>query len=118
MAVRKTRRLTLHKPSPLVYDVLHQLENDRVEVKMTMRGQTIFGKLVPLLAVCCLVPLAALASVLYFAAPVWLVAPAGLLVLVLLARRLMVLLAADDSADFSGDDPAQSALRTPRSDRP
>jgi len=117
MAVRKTRRLTLHNPSPLVYDVLHQLENDRVEVKMTMRGQTIFRMLVPLLAVCCLVPLAALTAVLYFAAPVWLVAPAGLLALVLLARRLMALLAADDSANFSSDDPAQSALRTPHRDR-
>jgi len=84
---------------------------------MTMRGQTISGILVPLLVVCCLVPLAALTAVLYFAAPVWLVAPAGLLALVLLARRLMALLAADDSANFSSDDPAQSALRTPHRDR-
>jgi len=49
-----------------------------------------------LLVICCLVPLAALAAVLYLAAPVWLVAPAGLLALVLLARRLMALLALDD----------------------
>ena len=56
-----------------------------------------------LIAVCCLVPLAALAAVLYLAAPVWLVAPVGLLALVLLARRLMRLLAADDGPGFSGD---------------
>jgi hypothetical protein len=117
MAVRKTRRLALHNPPALVYTVLHQLEDDRVEVKMTMRGQTIFRMLIPLLAVCCLVPLAALAAVLYLAAPVWLVAPAGLLALVLLARRLMALLAADDSAGFAGADRAQSALRTPHRDR-
>ena len=67
-------------------------------MKMTMRGQTISGMLILLLAVCCLVPLAALAAVLYLGAPVWLVAPIGLLALVLLARRLMALLAADDSA--------------------
>ena len=54
---------------------------------------------------------------LYLAAPVWLVAPAGLLALVLLARRLMALLAADGSAGLSGDDPAQSATRTPHRDR-
>jgi len=63
---------------------------------MTMHGQTVSRMLVLLLAICCLVPLAALAAVLYLAAPVWLVAPAGLLALVLLARRLMGLLALDD----------------------
>jgi len=68
-----------------------------------MRGQTASKMFVFLLAVCCLVPLAALAAVLYLAAPVWLVAPAGLLALVLLARRLMGLLAADDKPGFSGD---------------
>ena len=70
---------------------------------MTMHGQTVSRMLVLLLAICCLVPLAALAAVLYLAAPVWLVAPAGLLALVLLARRLMGLLAADDKPGFSGD---------------
>jgi hypothetical protein len=84
---------------------------------MTMRGQTISGMLVPLLVVCCLVPLAALAAVFYLGAPVWLVAPIGLLALVLLARRLMALLDAGDSAGLSGDDPAQSAPRTPHRDR-
>jgi hypothetical protein len=74
------------------------------EVKMTMRGQTGSKMLVILLAVCCLVPLAALAAVLYLAAPVWLVAPAGLLVLVLLARRLMALLAEDDAGTGSSRD--------------
>jgi hypothetical protein len=58
-----------------------------------------------LLAVCCLVPLAALVAVFYLAAPVWLVAPTGLLVLVLLARRLMALLAVDDRTDISRDFP-------------
>jgi len=75
-----------------------------------MRGQIVSKMLVPLLAVCCLVPLAALAAVLYLAAPVWLVAPAGLLALVLLARRLMRLLAADDGPGFAHDIPAQRAL--------
>lgn len=84
---------------------------------MTMRSQTIFRMLIPLLAVCCLVPLVALVAVLYLDAPVWLVAPAGLLALVLLARRLMALLAVDDSAGFLRDDRAQSAARTPHHDR-
>lgn len=66
---------------------------------------TTSNKLVPLLAVCCLVPLAALAAVLYLTAPVWLVAPVGLLALVLLARRLMELLAGDDASGFSDDFP-------------
>ncbi len=71
-----------------------------------MRNQTVSRMLVPLLAVGCLVPLAALAAVLYLAAPVWLVAPAGLLALVLLARRLMGLLAADDGPGSSSNFPA------------
>lgn len=68
-------------------------------MKTAMRNQTISKTFVPLLAVCCLVPPAALAAVLYLPAPVWLVAPVGLLALVLLARRLMRLLALtpDDS---------------------
>ena len=103
MAVPKTRHLTLHNPPPLVYDVLHQLKNERGEVQMTMRGQTHSEMLVLLLAVCCLVPLAALAAVLYLAAPVWLVAPAGLLALVLLAQRLMALLDANhDNTNETG----------------
>ncbi len=60
-------------------------------MRVIMRGQTITRMLVPLLAVCCLVPLAALVAVLYLGAPVWLVAPAGLPALVLLARRVMAL---------------------------
>ena len=70
-----------------------------------------------LLVACCLVPLAALAATLYLAAPVWLVAPIGLLALVLLARRLMALLAADNGADSSGDDPTRSTARTLHRDR-
>lgn len=77
---------------------------------MTMRGRTISRMLAPLLAVCCLIPLAALAAVLYFTAPVWLVAPAGLLALVLLARRLMALLDTDDGAAGSSDRPAQGEI--------
>ena len=72
-----------------------------------MPNQTVSKMLVLLLAVCCLVPLAALAAVFYLAAPVWLVVPAGLLVLVLLARRLMALLAVDDGTDISRDFPAR-----------
>ena len=75
------------------------------EVKTAVHNQTISKTLVPLLAVCCLVPLAVLAAVLYLAAPVWLVAPAGLLALVLLARRLMELLAVDDGSGHSDDFP-------------
>jgi len=56
-----------------------------------------------MLAICCLVPLAALAAVLYLAAPVWLVTLVGLLALVLLARRLMRLLALDDGPGSSHD---------------
>lgn len=84
---------------------------------MTMRGQTVSRMLVLLLAVCCLVPLAALAAVLYLAAPVWLVAPVGLLALVLLARRLMALLATDAGAGFSRDYPVQRGLSTRDHDR-
>jgi hypothetical protein len=64
-----------------------------------LHSQTVSKMLVPLLAACCLVPLAALVAVLYLAAPVWLVVPVGLLALVLLARRLMALLAADESTN-------------------
>jgi hypothetical protein len=72
-----------------------------------MPNQTVSKMLVLLLAVCCLVPLAALVAVFYLAAPVWLVAPTGLLALVLLARRLMALLAVDDEPDISRDFPAR-----------
>ncbi len=65
-----------------------------------MRGHTVSRMPAFLLAVCCLVPLAALAAVLYLAAPVWLVAPAGLLALVLLARRLMLLLEQEEAPDL------------------
>jgi hypothetical protein len=68
-----------------------------------MHDQAVDKRLVPLLAVCCLVPLLALAAMLYLAAPVWLVAPAGLLALVLLARRLMGLLAADEKPGLPRD---------------
>ncbi len=71
-----------------------------------MHSQTVTKMLVLLLAICCLIPLAALAAVLYLAAPVWLVAPAGLLAIVLLARRLTRLLASDDGPDSSRDVPA------------
>ena len=70
-----------------------------------MHGQTVAKMLVPLLAICCLVPLVALALVLYLAAPVWLVVPAGLLAVVLLARRLMEVLASDDGPGFPRDLP-------------
>jgi len=76
-----------------------------------LHGQTVSKMLVPLLAICCLVPLVALALVLYLAAPVWLVVPSGLLALVLLARRLMRLLASYDAASSSGDIPARRRLR-------
>ena len=76
-----------------------------------MRDRTVSKMLVLLLAVCCLVPLAALAAVLYLAAPVWLVAPAGLLAIVLLARRLTGLLATDDGPGSSSDFPEQRGLR-------
>lgn len=79
---------------------------------MTMRGQTVSKMLVLLLAICCLVPLAALAAVLYLAAPVWLVTLAGLLVLVLLARRLMAMLVTDDGPGFSHELSAQRRLST------
>lgn len=72
-----------------------------------MRGHTDSRMVAPLLAVCCLVPLAALAAVLYLAAPVWLVAPVGLLALVLLARRLMLLLDADDAPAVTHDLPTR-----------
>lgn len=77
-----------------------------------MRGQIASKMLVLLFAVCCLVPLVALAAVLYLAAPVWLVASAGLLALVLLARRLMEMLAADDGPGFSHDSRARPGLST------
>jgi hypothetical protein len=77
------------------------------EAKTAMGGKTVSKMLVPLLAVCCLVPLAALAAVLCLAAPVWLVAPAGLLTVVLLARRLMGLLAGGERPDFSRDSPTR-----------
>jgi hypothetical protein len=81
-----------------------------LEVRIAMRGQIVSKKLVLLLAVCCLVPLTALAAVLYLAAPVWLVASAGLLALVLLARRLMRLLVEDDGPGFVHDIPAPREL--------
>jgi len=86
------------------------LRTSELEVKIAMRGQTASKMLVLLLAVCCLVPLAALAAVLYLAAPAWLVASAGLLAMVLLARRLMEMLAADDGPGFSHDFPTQRGL--------
>ncbi len=76
-----------------------------------MRGQTVSKMFVLLLAACCLVPLVALAAMLYLAAPVWLVTPIGLLVLVLLARRLMTMLAADDGPGFSEDFPTTRGPR-------
>ena len=70
-----------------------------------MHGLTFSRMLVLLLGICSLVPLAALAAVLYLDAPVWLVAPAGLLAVVLLARRLMGTLASGDGPGFSPDFP-------------
>jgi hypothetical protein len=70
-----------------------------------MHGLTVSRMLVLLLVICSLVPLAALAAVLYLTTPVWLVAPAGLLVIVLLARRLMGALASGDGPGFSRDFP-------------
>lgn len=66
-----------------------------------MQSQAITRMLVFLLAVCCLVPLAALAAVLYLEAPVWLVTLVGLLVLALLGWRLMALLAMDDQSGLA-----------------
>ena len=103
MADRKTRRLALHNWPALDYYGLHLLKNFSVEVKMSLRDQTISRMLVLLLVVCCLIPLAALVAVLYMAAPVWLVAPTGLLALVLLGRRLMALVTETDDPDFSHD---------------
>ncbi len=77
-----------------------------------MHDQTVSKMLVLLLAICCLVPLAALAAVLYFAAPVWLVTLVGLLALVLLARRLMHMLAPDDGTGPSRDLPTPRRLST------
>jgi hypothetical protein len=50
--------------------------------------------------------------VLYLAAPVWLVALVGLLALVLLARRLMALLATYDEPGFSHEFPTERTLST------
>ena len=72
-----------------------------------MRAQNTTKKLVFLLAVCCLVPLAALAAVFYLSAPVWLVAPAGLLTLVLMARRVTGLLAPENAPGAPSEVPAQ-----------
>ena len=68
-----------------------------------MHDRTVSKMLVLLLAICCLVPLAALAAVLYLAVPIWLVTLVGLLALVLLARRLMRLLASSDGAGSAHD---------------
>jgi hypothetical protein len=62
------------------------------EVKTDLRGRAPWKTPALLLALCCLVPLAALAAVFYLAAPAWLVSLLGLLALVLLARRLMAVL--------------------------
>ena len=75
-------------------------------MKTAVRSQTVSKMLMLLLAGCCLVPLAALAAVLYLAAPVWSVAPIGLLALVLLARRLMALLDMGNDSGESHDLPA------------
>jgi hypothetical protein len=96
-----TWRYTSHLLYPIID--LTSLRTSDLEVRIAMHGQIVPKMLILLLAVCCLVPLAALAAVLYLAAPVWLVAPAGLLALVLLARRLMRLLAADDGSSFAPD---------------
>lgn len=77
-----------------------------------MQSQAITKMLVFLLAVCCLVPLAALAAVFYLAAPVWLVTVVGLLVLALLGWRLMTLLAVDDRPGRSHVSPQQRGLST------
>ena len=75
-----------------------------------MRGQIVSKMIILLLVLCCLVPVAALAAVLYLAAPVWLVTPPGLLALVLLARRLMKMLGVDEGPGLSRDFPAHRAL--------
>lgn len=77
-----------------------------------VQGQAITKMLVFLLAVCCLVPLAALAAVFFLAAPVWLVTLVGLLVLALLGWRLMMLLAVDHRSGLSHVSPQQRGLST------
>jgi len=77
-----------------------------------MRSQNVTKMLVLLLAICCLVPLAALAAVLYLAAPMWLVALVGLLAVALLARRLMALLATNDEPGFSHELSTKRRLST------
>jgi type IV secretory pathway TrbD component len=77
-----------------------------------MHSQNVTKMLVLLLAICCLVPLAALAAVLYLAAPMWLVALVGLLAVALLARRLMALLATNDEPGFSHELSTKRRLST------
>jgi hypothetical protein len=98
-------RCTAHQLCTMI-DITN-LSTSGGEVTTAMHNQTVSKMLVLLLAVCCLVPLAALVAVFYLAVPVWLVAPTGLLALVLLARRLMALLAVDDEPDISRDFPAR-----------
>lgn len=75
-----------------------------------MQSQAVAKTLVVLLAVCCLVPLTALAAVIYLAAPVWLVTLVGLVALALLGWRLMILLAVNDKAGFPPNLPNQPGL--------
>lgn len=75
-----------------------------------MHSQAVARTLVFLLAVCCLVPLAALGAVVYLAAPVWFAALVGFAVLALLGWRLMTLLAVHDDAGFPRDLPKQPGL--------
>lgn len=62
-----------------------------------MKAQTFARTLAMLLALCCLVPLAVLGAIIFLDAPVWPTSLAALFVVLLLARRLLALLATPES---------------------
>jgi|GEM_PF-1873934 len=62
-----------------------------------MKSQTFTKAFAALLVMCCLAPLAVLGAVIFLDAPVWPTSLAALFVVVLLARRLIALLATTES---------------------
>jgi len=62
-----------------------------------MKSQTFARAFAVLLAMCCLMPMAALGAVIFLDAPIWPTSLAALFVVVLLARRLFALLATSES---------------------